>query len=220
MTGGGFEGRRFGYGRRRGRRIATAFAAVVAGQGDTPGDEGDAAKDGERGGAGRGIGVQGIGSGDFFGKNVLRHGGDGVVKKAAVFLQADECARLSLAEVVFDDKVGTLVTVEGDEQVVADAVGNDALRADAGGKVGDLVVNAVNSLDVLGGARGFDVVLANGVAGSVLQGKVELCHVVAFLFFRVFLGDIAILTKFCTRRAAEDSTFLLRQGGATPYRAL
>ena len=220
MAGGGFERRRFGYGRRRSGRIAATFAAVVASQGDTAGDEGDAAKDGERGDAGRSVSVQGVGSSDFFGENVLRHGGDGIVKEAAVFLQADERALPALAEVVFDDKIGTLVTVEGDEQVVADAVGNDALRADAGSKVGDLVVNAIHGLDVLGCARGFDVVLANGVAGGVLQGKVELCHVVAFLFFRVFLGDMAILTKFCTRRAAEDSTFFVRQGGATPYRAL
>ena len=53
-----------------------------------------------------------------------------------------------------------MVAVEGDEQVVANAVGNDAVRPDAGGKVGDLVIRAIDRLDVLCRACGFDVVLA------------------------------------------------------------
>ena len=53
-----------------------------------------------------------------------------------------------------------MVAVEGDEQVVANAVGDDAVRSNAGREVGDLVIDAICCLDVLYRACGFDVVLA------------------------------------------------------------
>ena len=82
-----------------------------------------------------------------------------------------------------------MVAVKRDQQVIAHAVGDDAFRADAGGEVGDLVVNAINGLDMLRCAAGADVVLADGIAGSVLQGEIELCHV-AFLVSIVFFGEL------------------------------
>jgi len=103
---------------------------------------------------------QRTGGGNFFCQYVFRHAGDGVVKQAAVFLQADERALPALAIVVFDDEVCALVAVEGNQQVIPHAVGNDAVRPDAGGKVGDLVIRAIDRLDVLCGTCGFDVVLA------------------------------------------------------------
>ena len=53
-----------------------------------------------------------------------------------------------------------MVAVEGDEQVVANAVGDDAVRSNAGREVGYLVIDAIDRLDVLCRACGFDVVLA------------------------------------------------------------
>mgnify|MGYP002751778370 CR=1 FL=1 len=89
-----------------------------------------------------------------------------VVKQAAVRLHSNQRA-LSLAEVVFDDESGALAAVEGDEEIIADAVGDEAFRAEAGRRVGKLVVRAVYRLDVLCAASTVEVVLAKGVAAGV-----------------------------------------------------
>ena len=79
---------------------------------------------------------------------------------------------LSRGEVVFDDEIGAFV--EGDQQVVSLPFGDEAFRADAGRGVGELVIHAINRLDVQRAACSVDAVLAEGVAGGVVQGEEDL----------------------------------------------
>ena len=102
----------------------------------------------------------------FFCQHVFWRARYRVVKQAAVRLHSNQRA-LSLAEVVFDDESGALAAVEGDEEIIADAVGDEAFRAEASRRVGKLVVRAVYRLDVLCAASTVEVVLSKGVAAGV-----------------------------------------------------
>jgi len=79
---------------------------------------------------------------------------------------------LSLGEVVFDDEVGT--AIKGDEQVAALFGGRDVLRAEAGGKVGELVAGTVNRLDMLRFPCSIKLILANHVIGCIVYLKGDL----------------------------------------------
>ena len=103
---------------------------------------------------------------------MLRRGGDRVTGEAAIRLQADQRARLALPIVVFDDQVNAVI--EGNQQVIALALGDETFRADAGRLVGELVVGTIYRFDVQRAACGVDVVLANGVAAGVVQGEGDL----------------------------------------------
>ena len=142
---------------------------------DCCGNQPDAARNAQRGECrlpqicGKGL----LGN-DFGSKDVFRHGGNRVVEEATVHLRANQCA-LSLGEVVFDNEVGAVI--EGNQQVVAFTIGDDAFRADAGGLFGELVVHTIHCLNVLGTGSGVDVVLPNDVAGVVFQSQGDLlCH--------------------------------------------
>ena len=93
-----------------------------------------------------------------------------------------------------------MVAVEGDEQVIPHAVGNDAVRPDTGRKVGDLVIRAIDRLDMLCRACGFDVVLTDCVAGGIFESEVVLCHG----FFLCFLFVV------CTKAPAAGPRQALR----------
>ena len=81
-------------------------------------------------------------------------------------MQANESA-LTLTEVVFDDEIRALVAFEGDEQVVADAVGDDALRAQSGRGIHELIAGTANGLNMLRTADCIEAVLTNPFIGSV-----------------------------------------------------
>ena len=110
--------------------------------------------------------------GKFFGEYVLRRGRDGIAEQSAVCLHADQRAWLVLRKIIFDDEICAFI--EGNQQVIALALGDDAFRTDAGHRVGELVVRAVNRLYVQRAACGVDVVLSEGVAGGIVQGKEDL----------------------------------------------
>ena len=162
---------------RRGRGLFVGFAALAARQGDTAGNQADAAHDGQRGER-RLVGAERLSGGDFAGQRVLRRGTDGIAGEATVGIDTDE-RTLSLGEVVFDDEIGT--AVKGDEQVAALLRGGDVLRAEACRKVGELVADAVFRRDAQCAARGVEVVLGDCAAAAVVQGESDLSHV-AFLF--------------------------------------
>ena len=155
------------------------FAALAAGKGNAAGNQADAADDGKRGERWLVGSNRRRFSGDFAGKRVFRRGADGIAGESAVGIDANQRA-LSLAEVVFDDEIGT--AVEGDEQVAALFGGVDVLRTEAGGKVGELVADAVFRRDVQRTAGGVEVVLGDRAAAAVVQGEGDLGHV-AFLFY-------------------------------------
>ena len=143
-----------------------AFVVVVVCQRNAATNDRQSAQYGQRCNRAGSVGAQGCRCRQFFCQHVFWRTRYRVVKQAAVRLHSNQRA-LSLAEVVFDDESGALAAVEGDEEVVADAVGDEAFRAEAGRRVGKLVVRAVYRLDVLCAASTVEVVLAKGVAAGV-----------------------------------------------------
>ena len=99
---------------------------------------------------------------NMLGEHVFGGDDDGIAVEFAVILHADQ-RPFAAREVVFDDEVGAVAVVEGDEQVVAAARGVDAHRAGAGRRVGELVVRAVDGVNLFD-ARGVQVVVGDGVA--------------------------------------------------------
>jgi len=98
----------------------------------------------------------------MLGEHVFGGDDDGIAVEFAVILHADQ-RPFAAREVVFDDEVGAVAVVKGYKQVVATARGVDADRTGAGRCVGELVVRAVDGVDLFD-ARGVQVVSGNGVA--------------------------------------------------------
>ena len=98
----------------------------------------------------------------MLGQHVFGGNNDGVAVELAVTLYADQ-RPFATREVVFDDEVGAVAVVKGYKQVVAAARGVDAYRAGAGRRVGELVVRAVDGVNLCD-ARGVQVVVGDGVA--------------------------------------------------------
>ena len=173
--------------------VFVVFVVVVRGNGDAAGNEADradGAEDAQAGrpaaaacgdGAFRAAGVSGRGF-DVLGQHVFGGDDDRVAVKFAVALHADQ-RPFAACKVVFDDEIGAVAVVEGDEQVVAVACGVDAHRAGAGRRIGELVVGAVHGVDLCD-ARGVQVVLGDGVAVGGFQGEGDVAHVG---FLSVFL---------------------------------
>ena len=149
------------------------FVVVVCRDGDATGDEADRADGAEDAQGGRpaaaargnyafratGIGRRGL---NMLGEYVF--GGDDhrVAVEFAVALHADQ-RPFAAREVVFDDEVGAAAVVEGYKQVITAARGVDADRPGTGRRIGELVVRAVDGVDLFD-ARGVQVVSGNGVA--------------------------------------------------------
>ena len=142
---------------------------MVAGEGDATGDQTDRAQHAERGKRWL-ISAQRLLGNDFAGERMLRRAGNRITGKPAVFLHADQRA-LSLAVVIFDDKLGLLVAIKVDEQVIARARSREAFRAETGGEIGELVVGAVFRRNARGAPRGFKLILGDGVASGVVDFK-------------------------------------------------
>ena len=161
------------------------FVVVVCSDGDATGDEADRTNGAEDAQGGRaaagacrycalraaGVGGRGL---DVFCQHVFGGDDDRVAVKFAVALHADQ-RPFTACKVVFDDEIGAVAVVEGDEQVVAVACGVDAHRAGAGRRIGELVVGAVHGVDLCD-ARGVQVVLGDGVAVGVFQGEGDVAH--------------------------------------------
>ena len=147
------------------------LAVVILGEADTGGNKANRPEYAQRR-PDRLVGTQRLFGGDLFGEDVLRRGGDRVTGEAAIRLQADQRARLALPIVVFDDQVNAVI--EGNQQVIALALGDETFRTDAGRLVSELVVGTIYRFDVQRAACGVDVVLANGVAAGVVQGESDL----------------------------------------------
>ena len=153
--------------------VFVVFVVVVRGNGDATGDEADRADGAEdaQGGrpaaAARGncafctASISGGGL-NMLGEHVFGGDDDGIAVEFAVILHADQ-RPFAAREVVFDDEVGAVAVVKGYKQVIAAARGVDADRAGAGRCVGELVVRAVDGVDLFD-ARGVQVVSGNGVA--------------------------------------------------------
>ena len=151
---------------------AVALVAVVAREGDAAGDQANRAQYAQRGECGL-VGAQRLCGDDFAGERMFRRARDRIAGKAAVFLHADQRA-LAAGEVVVDDEVGLAVAVKVDEQVVARARGGEIFRADAGGKVGELVVRAVFSGDVQRSACAINGIFSDDRAIGTVQGEEDL----------------------------------------------
>ena len=98
----------------------------------------------------------------MLGEHVFGGDDDGIAVEFAVTLHADQ-STFAAREVVFDDEVGAVAVVEGYKQVITAARGVDAHRTSAGRRVGELVVRAVDGVNLFD-ARGVQVVSGNGVA--------------------------------------------------------
>ena len=149
------------------------FVVVVCRDGDATGDEANRADGAEYAQGGRataaargnyafraaGIGRRGL---NMLGQHVF--GGDDhrVAVEFAVTLHADQ-RPFAAREVVFDDEVGAVAVVKGYKQVITAARGVDADRTSAGRRVGELVVRAVDGVNLFD-ARGVQVVVGDGVA--------------------------------------------------------
>ena len=127
---------------------------VMSGQRRAARNQGDAAKDGRRCG-GRGFAGEGV----RWGERVALH--------SAVFLQADECARVTAVVVVDGECV---VAVDADVQRVAVAAGVQVLWGEAGRFVVELVVGA---RDRVKGERcgGVEFVEVEGVTTTVFENE-------------------------------------------------
>ena len=142
---------------------------MVAGKSDTSNDQTNRAQHAERRKRWL-IGAQRLFGNDFAGKRMLRCAGNRITGKPAVFLHADQRA-LSLAVVIFDDKLGLLVAIKVDEQVIARAHSREAFRAKPRSQISELIVGATNRINVLRTARAFEMVLGDGVASGVMDFK-------------------------------------------------
>ena len=142
---------------------------MVADEGNATGDEADRAQHAERGKRGL-VGAQRLFGDNFTGERMLRRTRHRIAGKAAIFLHADQRA-LSLAVVIFDDKLGLLVAIKVDEQVIARARSREAFRAKPRRQISELIVGTTNRINVLRTARAFEMVLGDGVASGVMDFK-------------------------------------------------
>lgn len=96
-------------------------------------------------------------------------GGERVALHAAVFLQADECARAAAVVVIDGERV---VTIDADVQRIAAAAGVQVLWGEAGRFVVELVVGACDRVE---GERcgGVEFVEVEGVAAAVFEDEDE-----------------------------------------------
>ena len=148
---------------------AVALVAVITGEGDASGDKADRTKHAKRRQRGL-VSAQRLFGDDFAGERMLRRARDRIAGETAVFLHTNQRA-LPLAVVIFDDEIGLAVAVKADEQIIARARSRQPFRAEPGGKVGELVVDAVLRRNARGSACGIKLILGDGVASGVVNFK-------------------------------------------------
>ena len=182
--------------------VMVMFVVVMGGKCDATADEADGANGAEDAPVGEAATAAraatcyrcgtkcaiGRGGGDVVGEDVFGGDDDRIAVEAAVALHTDQRA-FAAGKVVLDDKIGTAAVVEGDEQVIAGAGGVNADRAGAGRGVGELVVRAVDGVNLLN-AGGVEIVMGDGVAIDVFDVECDLCHLSLSACLR-FSGNVA-----------------------------
>ena len=149
------------------------FVVVVRGNGNAAAKQGQSTEDGQSGLVHR-VGSKGLRCCDFCCQFVLAKGGDGVVVQPAVCLYTHQCA-LSLAEVVFNDQVGTFI--KSDVEVVSFSFCYQFFRRKTTCFVRELVVRPMHGCYVLRRAVSVNGIGGKGIAGGVFQGQGDAGHV-------------------------------------------